>query len=149
MLDRAFGFLGILVFVEIGDRNVRALAGEQHRDRAADAGVGAGDERHHIEELFRAFVMRRVVHRLKLKLGFPSGLFQMLVGQRRRRIDTRAGLHGLGLLLLPLSVSLVGLVDLALNGAFLARGRLGSLLKAFRGGDCSRASILAHWFSSV
>ena len=38
VLDRALGLLGVLVLVEIGDRDVGALARKQHGDRPADAG---------------------------------------------------------------------------------------------------------------
>ena len=34
LLDRALGLLGVLVLVEIGDRDVGAFAREQHRDRS-------------------------------------------------------------------------------------------------------------------
>ena len=37
---------GVLVLVEIGDGDVGAFAREQHRDGAADAGIGAGDQGH-------------------------------------------------------------------------------------------------------
>ena len=44
LLDRALGFLGVLVLVEIDDRDIGAFAREQHRHRAADAGIAAGDD---------------------------------------------------------------------------------------------------------
>ena len=74
LLDRALGLLGVLVLVEIGQRDVGALAGEQHRHRPADAGVAAGDQRNLVEQLLRAFVVRRVVHRLELEIGLKSRL---------------------------------------------------------------------------
>ena len=51
--DRAAAFLlddllclgRIVMLAQIEDRDVRAFAGEQRRDRAADAAVGAGDQR--------------------------------------------------------------------------------------------------------
>ena len=115
LLDRALGLLGVLVLVEIGDRDVGALAREQHRDRAADAGIAAGDQRHLVEKLFRALVVRGVVHRLELELGLLARLAQMLVGERRRGIDARAGLHRAAAVFL-LAFLLIRAVDLALNG---------------------------------
>ena len=44
-LDAALRLLGVVVLVEVGDGDVGALAREQHRDRAADARVAAGDDR--------------------------------------------------------------------------------------------------------
>jgi hypothetical protein len=43
LLDPALGLLGVLVRAEVDDRDVGAFAREQHRHRAADAGVAAGD----------------------------------------------------------------------------------------------------------
>ena len=37
LLDRAFGFLGVLMLVEIGDRDIGAFARIEHRYRTADA----------------------------------------------------------------------------------------------------------------
>src|SRR5690606_6604624 len=46
VLDPAGGRAGVLLlFREVGDRDVRTLARERDRDRAPDAGVAAGDQR--------------------------------------------------------------------------------------------------------
>ena len=45
LLDDLAGLLGVVMLAQIEDRDVGALAGEQHRDRPADAAVGAGDQR--------------------------------------------------------------------------------------------------------
>src|SRR4029079_12612442 len=44
-LDDRLGALRIVMLAQIDDRNVGALAGEQRRDRAADAAIAAGDQR--------------------------------------------------------------------------------------------------------
>ncbi|PAV74130.1 hypothetical protein WR25_09724 [Diploscapter pachys] len=44
-LDQRLGRLGIVMFVEIGDQHVGALARKGQGDRAADAAVAAGDDR--------------------------------------------------------------------------------------------------------
>ncbi len=41
----ALGVFGVLVFVEIHDRDVRAFTGEVHRRGATDATVAATDQR--------------------------------------------------------------------------------------------------------
>ena len=69
LLDSLLGLLGVLVLVEISERDVGALAREEHRDRPPDAGIAAGDERHLVEKLLRALVVRGVVHRLEFELG--------------------------------------------------------------------------------
>ena len=64
-LHRRLGLLGVLVRVEVGDGDVGAFAGEQHRHRAADARIGAGDQRRLAQQLLGALVVGRVVHRLR------------------------------------------------------------------------------------
>ena len=73
LLDGPLGLLGVLVLVEIGDRDVGALARKEHGHRAADAGVAAGDQRDLVEQFLRALVVRRVVHRLELEVGLLPG----------------------------------------------------------------------------
>ena len=51
VLDRSLRLLGILVLVEVGDRDVGALPGEEDRHGAADAGVAAGNERDFVLQL--------------------------------------------------------------------------------------------------
>ena len=58
-LDAAAGLGGVVVLVEIGDGDVGALAREQHRDRAADARIGAGDQCREAFELAAAAIVRR------------------------------------------------------------------------------------------
>ncbi len=121
VLDRALGFVGVLVLVEIGDRDVGAFAGEQHRDRAADAGIAAGDERHHVEKLFRALVMRRVVHRLQLEVGFEPGFFRCCAGSGGTGYWRAPACIALGFFLSPAAFLSV-CIDPALDGALLACG---------------------------
>ena len=51
VLDRALRLGGVLMLGQVGDGHVGALAGEQHRHGAADAGIGAGDQCHLAIEL--------------------------------------------------------------------------------------------------
>jgi hypothetical protein len=46
LLDDLLRFGGVVVLAEINDRDVRTLAREQRRDTAADAAIGARDQRH-------------------------------------------------------------------------------------------------------
>lgn len=46
LLDDALGRLRVVVLVQVRDRDVGALPRERERDRATDAAVGAGHERH-------------------------------------------------------------------------------------------------------
>ena len=49
-LDEPLGRCRIIVLAQIEDRDVGAFAGEQGCDRAADAAVGAGDQRDFVFE---------------------------------------------------------------------------------------------------
>ena len=51
LLHQPLGLLRIGMLLEIGDRHIRALAGEMHRHRAPDAAVAAGDEGHSAVQL--------------------------------------------------------------------------------------------------
>ena len=44
VFDQAPRFLGVLLFLQIGDQHVRALACEGDRDRPSNAAIGAGDD---------------------------------------------------------------------------------------------------------
>ena len=59
-LDQARGFLRVVVFLQIEDRDQRALARHRDRDRAADAAVAAGDDRDLVLELSDAGILRHV-----------------------------------------------------------------------------------------
>ena len=64
-------FVGVaLLLAEIGDRDVGAFARVQHRDRAADAGIAAGDQRALAFELAGGLVFRGLVARLRIELRF-------------------------------------------------------------------------------
>ena len=45
LLHQPCGLVGVLVFVQVGDQDVRALTGEGERYGAPDAAVGTGDQR--------------------------------------------------------------------------------------------------------
>jgi hypothetical protein len=51
LLDDPRNLLRVLVFVEVGDEDVRALPGEGDRDGATDAAVTAGDDRSLVGQL--------------------------------------------------------------------------------------------------
>ncbi len=53
--DGAPGDLGILGLIEMDDGDVGALAGEQHRHGAADAGIAAGDQGDLVQSLNEPF----------------------------------------------------------------------------------------------
>ena len=119
-LDAALGLRGVLVLVEVDDRDVGALAREQHRHRAADAGVAAGDERRHALELAAALVVGRQEARLELQVGLVAGLRQVL--RRQAWGCLRAGLHRLPGFALGLRPGGVALVLRALDRALLLGG---------------------------
>ena len=81
------------MLVEIGHGDISALAREQHCNCASDARVGAGDQRHLVQELLRTLIVGRVVHGRELEIGLVARFFQMLLWQRRFGIDPRARLH--------------------------------------------------------
>ena len=78
------------MLAQVDDGDVGAFAREQHRDRAADAGVAAGDQRGHALELAAAAVVRRQEVRLGIELLFAAGFLQVL---RRQRILRLLGLR--------------------------------------------------------
>ena len=90
--DIAFGVVRVLVFVQIDDGDVRAFARIQHRDRAADAGIAAGDQGHHACQLAAAGVVGCQKLGLELHLRLQPWLFQVLRGHRAR-ILMFGGLH--------------------------------------------------------
>src|SRR3546814_1165993 len=71
-LDDRGGFDGIGAVLEIDDRDVGALAREKRRDRAADAAVAAGDDRHLAVEAARARIAR-LPFRGAVEVGFAVG----------------------------------------------------------------------------
>ena len=82
----------VLVLGQVHDRDVRAFAREQHRHRAADAGIAAGDDRGHAVELAAAGVVRREEARFEVQLVLVAGLVEVLRGQFRRFL-AKAGLR--------------------------------------------------------
>src|SRR5690606_34574796 len=95
LFDRRPGGARIAMLAEIGDGDIRALAREQHRHRAADAGIAAGDERHHALELAAAGIARRHIARLRIELVLLPRPGLVLPGQRILRLPARARLHRL------------------------------------------------------
>lgn len=116
-LDGALRRLGVAILAEIGDGDIGALAREQHRHSAADAGIAAGDQGHLAVELLRALPERRVIERRRLDRPFLAGLRMMLLRERRHGIFARTSLHGAGGL--RLSLAAVIRVDLALHAPLL------------------------------
>src|SRR5512138_2856938 len=60
------------------DRHVRAFAREQHRDRAADARVAAGDQRRKALQLAATAILGRFEPRLLLHARLEAGLVELL-----------------------------------------------------------------------
>ena len=54
LAERTLGAMGVVVFVQIGDQHIGALARICNRHRAADAAVAAGDQRRVPLELVRS-----------------------------------------------------------------------------------------------
>src|SRR5262249_7742488 len=54
LLDRALCVARVIVFVEVGYRDVGAFAGKEHGNRTSDAGIAAADECDHALQLVRA-----------------------------------------------------------------------------------------------
>ena len=72
LLDDLLRLRRIVMLAQIEDGDVGALAGEQRRDRAADAAVGAGDQRDLALEAIRTLVARLPVG-LGLELALVAG----------------------------------------------------------------------------
>jgi hypothetical protein len=125
------------VFVQVQHRHVRALAREQHRDRTANAGIAAGDDRGQAFEFAAALVVRREETRLQVQLVLVAGFREVLLRQRILRLPARAGLHRLRFVLARLAaLALVGGVDAALDRALLRRDGSG------RSGRCRLPACL-------
>jgi hypothetical protein len=73
-LDRALRLLGILVLVQIDDRDVRTFLGEGDRHRFADPAVTAGDDGHSAFQLAAAPLCRVIGYRPGPHLGLDSRL---------------------------------------------------------------------------
>ena len=78
---------------EVADRDVRAFAGEEDGDRAADAAVAARDEGDFAFRFAGAFPERRVVHRRGVEFGLYARFFLMLGREGRDGVVAGAGLH--------------------------------------------------------
>jgi len=91
LFDPACGFLRVFVFIEVGNRDVRAFTGEGDGDGATDTTVGTGDQCDLALQAPRAFIALFAsigvrVHLLLAagdRLGlFPEGRFG-IVGHRK------------------------------------------------------------------
>ena len=91
-LDPALGRAGVVVLVEVEDRDVGPLLGETDRDRAADAAVAAGDQRGLAGELAGAPVVLHVGLRLGRHRRAQAGLAVLLLGGVVRGLGLRHGL---------------------------------------------------------
>ena len=79
----ARGLVGVaLLVLEVGDRDVGALAGEGERDGAADARVAAGDDRLAAFEPARAAVGRLAEVGRLAHLALEPGVLELIGGQR-------------------------------------------------------------------
>ena len=73
LLDDLLGLGGVVMLAQIDDGDVRAFAREQRGDRAADAAVAAGDQRHLALQPAGARIARLPVG-LRLELALVAGL---------------------------------------------------------------------------
>ena len=76
--DAALGFGRVFMLVEVKNRDVGPFARKQHRHRAADAGVAAGDDRHLALQLATALVMPGHEHGFQCHVGFGTGFAHVL-----------------------------------------------------------------------
>src|SRR5690606_28116457 len=90
LLDPARGLSRVLLLIEIGNRNVGALAGEGDGDSAADTGVAAGDERCATLEPARAAIGPFAVVGNRVHQGSLSRHVLVL------RVEWRGGIFGAG-----------------------------------------------------
>lgn len=113
----------IRMLVEICDGDIGAFAREKNGDRPPDPRVSAGNERHHVLELFRPLIGRRREERRIGKVLLKPRFFQML-RWKFLWITTLAGLHRLFGGFGPTSLA-VALIDLGLDTAPHNRGFFG------------------------
>jgi hypothetical protein len=76
--DRAQRLVGVLVFFEVDDGDLRALARHRHGHRPSDAAVAAGDQHDLILQLADAGVFRLVI-RPRMHLRFAARLVLLLL----------------------------------------------------------------------
>ena len=92
----AGGLVGVAVFAEIGVDHVCPFASKGDGHRAADARVGAGDDRNAVFKPVRPAVALLAVVCLGLHLGVGAGVALFLL--RKRRLGTGVlGVFGFGL----------------------------------------------------
>ncbi len=77
---QALGLTRVLVFFEIGDRNVRSLFRKGNRDRATDPAVAAGDKRDLVSQLSAAVMLFILGYRARLHLVFAARLPVLMLG---------------------------------------------------------------------
>ena len=145
LLHGAARGLGVGVFAQIGDGDVGAFACKQDGDGATDAGIAAGDDGDLSFQLFAAEIVRRVMARLQVEVGFDAGFGQMLLRHRIDRLPARAGLDRLLLVLLRLGGTVGGLRNLG-DFALPVRGFLCALRGFFfRCGSSWRHGAAPSW----
>jgi len=78
-----------------GRCNISTLSGEQYCHSAPNTGIASCDNSGLVLQLFRTLVIWRIIRCLQLQLRLFTGLGDMLFGEGRLGIYSRAGLHGL------------------------------------------------------
>src|SRR6185437_3204921 len=91
-LNAITGFLRIGVLAQIHDGHVGAFASKQHRHRPPDAGIAAGDERHHAAQFPAAGVGGGQELGPRVEVVLQARFRQLPLGKRRIRMHMVAGL---------------------------------------------------------
>src|SRR5690606_15244312 len=76
--DVAAGFFGVVVFIQINDRDVGTFACKKNRDCPAYARVAAGHDGGHATQLFTALIIGSQELGARVKVTFIAGLFKFL-----------------------------------------------------------------------
>lgn len=124
------------MLVEIDDGHIGALARVQHRDRAPDARIAAGDDGRQPGQLAAAAIIGGEELRLELHRRLAAGLVELLGGKGAGGIIARPGLGVLGAALFGAALLgagrfrlLVMRALLLLHVALLAAGLVGLVFR--------------------
>src|SRR4030095_7045193 len=80
LFHEALGLIGVLLFFEINNHHVRAFFRERNRDRATDAALAAGYERHFIFQFSAAALLLATSFRPGLHFMFSARALLLMLG---------------------------------------------------------------------